>query len=292
MGLDNDAVTFLVGAKSAGANFDRTVTIGRQNFYPSVSHLQRAMATFSPTVRKVETLTTRGGYAEPFFELLGANEVASIDASSYEGATLVHDLNDPIPDDWKGRFTAVVDGGSLEHVFDFPRALRNATELLSVGGHYISITPANNYMGHGFYQFSPELFFRVFVPENGFRLRTVLIRSYGWGSRWHRVLDPAVVQGRVELQNGLQTLLYILAQKIDETAIHSFRPQQSDYSAIWREEGGAVAAKAKLNALQRLPAFFKRPLKRLLPLFTNAPFAVKSSCYKRIEEPDVLSGKF
>ena len=49
MGLDNDAVTFIVGTKSAGADFERTVTVGRQNFYPSISHLQRALAKFSPT---------------------------------------------------------------------------------------------------------------------------------------------------------------------------------------------------------------------------------------------------
>jgi hypothetical protein len=43
-------------------------------------------------------------------------------------------------------------------------------DLLKVGGTFVASTPANYFMGHGFYQFSPELFFRLFCPENGFRL--------------------------------------------------------------------------------------------------------------------------
>ena len=292
MGLDNSAVTFFLGSKSAGVDFDRTVMLGRQNFFPSATHFHRTMEKFAPSARLDEILTARGGYAEPFFELLGATEIASIDASSYEGASLIHDLNDPIPGDWKGRFTAVVDGGSLEHVFDFPRALRNATELLAVGGHFLSIAPANNFMGHGFYQFSPELYFRVFVPANGFRLRVMLIQSCSSRSRWYRVLDPESVRGRVELQNALPTLIYVLAQKVDEKPFLTLRPQQSDYSAVW-QAGRDADTRAKPRTIgQRLPTFLKRPLQRLLPLLVNAPFTVKSRCYHPMAEEDLLAGRF
>ena len=292
MGLDNSAVTFLLGAKSAGVDFDRTVMLGRQNFFPTAAHFQRVMAQCAPSARLDEILAARGGYAEPFFERLGAREVASIDASPYEGAGLVHDLNNPIPDSCRGRFTAVVDGGSLEHVFDFPRALRNATELLAVGGHFLSIAPANNFLGHGFYQVSPELYFRVFVPANGFRMHAMLIRSCSSRSRWYRVLDPESVGGRVELHNSLPTLLYVLGQKIDEKPLFSLRPQQSDYAAIWQTQGDIRVGPRQRASGQRLPAFIKRPLQRLLPLFTNAPFAVKSRWYRAITEEDLLAGRF
>ena len=292
MGLDNSAVTFVLGSKSVGVDFERTVMLGRQNFFPSATHFHRTMEKFAPSARLDEILAARGGYAEPFFELLGATEVVSIDASSYEGASLIHDLNDPIPDSWKGRFSAVVDGGSLEHVFDFPRALRNAIELLAVGGHFLSIAPANNFMGHGFYQFSPELYFRVFVPANGFRLCVMLIQSCSSRSRWYRVLDPESVRGRVELQDALPTLIYVLAQKVDEKPFLTLRPQQSDYAASWQTQGDIGVGPRQRAIGQRLPAFIKRPLQRLLPLFTNAPFAVKSRCYRAITEEDLLAGRF
>ena len=61
-----------------------------------------------------------------------------------------------------GQFDVVYDGGTLEHVFNFPVALRNAMELLRPGGRLFTIhTCANNLCGHGFYQFSRELFYRT-----------------------------------------------------------------------------------------------------------------------------------
>src|SRR5438477_418150 len=84
------------------------------------------------------------------------------------GPHFPHDMNEPIPDKFKETYTAVLDGGSLEHVFNFPVAIKNCMEMVKVGGHYLAITPANNFFGHGFYQFSPELYFTVLSKENGF----------------------------------------------------------------------------------------------------------------------------
>ena len=77
-------------------------------------------------------------------------------------------MNIPISDSSKDKYTVVIDGGSLEHVFNFPIAIKNCMEMLQVGGYFISLAPANNMLGHGFYQFSPELFYRIFSKENGF----------------------------------------------------------------------------------------------------------------------------
>ncbi len=217
--------------------------------------------------------------------------MASIDASAYEGASLIHDLNDPIPDHWRGQFTAVVDGGSLEHVFDFPRALQNAVALLAVGGHFLSITPANNFMGHGFYQFSPELFFRVFTRENGYHLKVVLIQATEGRSRWYKVLDPEAIGRRAELQSGLPALLYVLAQKLEDKPLFAKRPRQSDYVAAWKgKPDGPASAVAAPGA--RWPTFLKAPLRRLLPLFADAPFVAKSHCFRAVEERELLAGRF
>jgi hypothetical protein len=35
--------------------------------------------------------------ADRFIELLGASEVHSLDISAYEGADIIHDLNEPLP---------------------------------------------------------------------------------------------------------------------------------------------------------------------------------------------------
>ena len=65
-------------------------------------------------------------------------------------------MNTPIYGSLKNRFSALLDAGTIEHVFNFPQAIRNCMEMVKVGGHFIQVTVANNFIGHGFYQFSPE----------------------------------------------------------------------------------------------------------------------------------------
>ena len=60
-------------------------------------------------------------------------------------------MNEAIPDSLKGKFSCVLDGGTLEHVFNFPQAIKNAMEIVAIGGHFLGVVPANNFSGHGFY---------------------------------------------------------------------------------------------------------------------------------------------
>jgi hypothetical protein len=176
------------------------------------------------------------GYSENFLRRLGAREVVSIDASDYEEASIVHDMNQPIRGDLKRKFFVVIDGGTLEHVFNFPVAIRNSMKMLEVGGHFITHTMANNFMGHGFYQFSPELFYRIFSPENGFRMhRAVMFESRIGKPRWYEAADPRQAGERVELINGRQTYLLVHAERVADVPIFTSPPQQTDYSTLWQQ---------------------------------------------------------
>ena len=106
-------------------------------------------------------------YAEKLFMFLGAEIVDSFDYSDYEGATYAWDFNKPIEKLFKGSYTFDIDAGTLEHVFNFPIALKNCMEMTKLGGHFIATPPCNNDMGHGFYQISPELYFAAMSEENG-----------------------------------------------------------------------------------------------------------------------------
>ncbi len=103
------------------------------------------------------------------FKALGFSEVASLDISGYQGATHVHDLNLPLDRFMEKRFDLVYDGGTLEHVFDTPQALRNIFGLLKVGGIVIHASPSNNHVDHGFYQYSPTLFWDYY-GVNGWKI--------------------------------------------------------------------------------------------------------------------------
>ena len=61
-------------------------------------------------------------YQEPLLKLLGVVDLTVIDYSSFEGANYIHDLNYPVSANLSGRFDLVIDGGTLEHIFNLPMA--------------------------------------------------------------------------------------------------------------------------------------------------------------------------
>ncbi|MBM3890254.1 MAG: hypothetical protein FJ388_14160 [Verrucomicrobia bacterium] len=232
MGLDPRGIRFLLYAKSRGVSFKTTAMIGRQRFFVGARKFQNILAEFGHSVTADDIgrlLTESQGYVEPFLKWLGAEQVRSFDASDYERATDIHDMSLPIADALKQQFSLVLDGGTLEHVFDFPTAIRNCMEMVAVGGHFLGITPVNNCLGHGFYQFSPELFFRIFSEENGFRVVTMAVVEIGPWASWYEVRDPKSVGQRAELVNTRPTYLFVLAERTKVVPVFSARPHQSDY---------------------------------------------------------------
>jgi SAM-dependent methyltransferase len=248
VGIETNVASFLCMAAKRGVSFGHTCTLGHQGLLMSPPDLHDVLSHYglAPTAERFEELfpTARGEhFADNLFTLLGASKVTTMDASAYEGAALVHDLNTPIPDSVRGQFDVVFDGGTIEHVFNFPTAIRNAMEMVKVGGCFISQTAANNFCGHGLYQFSPELWFRVFSPDNGYRMDRLMLCE--WDSRrWHDVRDPAQIGRRVELVNNQHTAMFVLATREREVEVFARPPQQSDYVVAWNNAGtGSNGAK-------------------------------------------------
>jgi hypothetical protein len=237
MGFDTNGVRFLLSAKAAGVDFSRAAMIGRQKMHVLPQTLAALLSHFGhqECLQLATELLQGDRFAEPFLRLLGAKDIASFDASEYEGATYVHDMNQAIPATHKRKFSVVVDGGTLEHVFNFPVAIRNCMEMIEVDGYYLGITPANNFMGHGFYQFSPELYYRIFSPGNGFITEQILIFEDSPNAQWVRLTDPDVLGKRVEMVNSKPAYLLVQARKIAEADIFSSCPQQSDYASAWKK---------------------------------------------------------
>ena len=216
MALSDQELKFFLAARKHGVSLERFCMIGRQALRIDPGALRKVLHEGGIVLTSEETqalYVENQGFAEPVLRLLGASEIESIDASTYEQASIVHDMNQPIPETLKNRFTAVLDGGSLEHVFHFPRAIANCLEMVAVGGHFLAATPANNWMGHGFYQFSPELFFRILTPENGFALERMIAVEQKAFAPWYEVMDPARAGGRVKLTNHRPTCLLVQAAR-------------------------------------------------------------------------------
>jgi SAM-dependent methyltransferase len=259
MGVDRNTANFLFALEKSGVSFRQTLTISRhQRFFSAnvLAQLLRQYRGLSKSEIAAALESIWDPYADKLFKFLGAESVESMDYSSYEGAGIIHDLNLPIPDALKLNYDVVFDAGTLEHVFNFPVAIRNCMELLKVGGSLVLHTPANNYFGHGFYQFSPELYFRVLSEENGFRVERIFAveshgSNYDFEGRWFEVADPKAVRSRVQLINNCPVLLFVLARKIAQREIFAKTPLQSDYVAAWQQTPLLPAKESAANNLRR-----------------------------------------
>lgn len=226
----------LVRAKQTGYSFVHTATIGRQSLAVPVrdlARLARRLGIAEPNWAEF----AKDGFCEDFLRLfLGAETISSFDASDYQNATVIHDFNVPLPDQYHGTFDAVIDGGTIEHIFDIKQVLRNYMALVKIGGHVHICTSANNLCGHGFYQFSPEFFSMVFDETNGFEVNDIcLIETplhFIEKSRHQRVfktIDFASVRKRMVIVTDRPVSIYVHASRVSNKPLFVELPCQREY---------------------------------------------------------------
>jgi hypothetical protein len=265
MGFDLQITRFVLDARQKGVDFKKAATLGRQNINIDRATYQREAVRFglSASTAATERVFASAPYVDGIMNELGAPEVFSIDASNYEHASFIADMNDPVPTELYNRFSVLIDGGTLEHIFNFPQAVENAARMVEVGGHFLSINGTNNFNGHGFYQFSPELFFRVFSPENGWQVEAMIMTECNDDGIWYEVVDPAVARQRVQLINNARTYLMMRARKLADVPMFVKTPQQSDYDTIWHDTPTVDAqAYLKRPLVQRImEGYFPSPLR-------------------------------
>jgi SAM-dependent methyltransferase len=264
----------LLDAKRRGVSFDSVATLGHLKWYVRPAELLRAGAVHGVDVSAVRDLLPYRAYSDAFFhDILGAKTLTAIDHSAYQGARVVHDMNLPIPRTLEESFDVVVDSGTLEHVFNFPTALANCMKMLKVGGTLFISIPANNYLGHGFYQFSPELFFRVFQKENGFEMVNLYLLKHPYSGselstrqKLYRVTDPNDVRQRVMLVDGTPALMLVEARRVSRAPIFAAYPQQSDYAKIWGDFDARENAGEKTGGKKNTRKNVKERVKKMLAL--------------------------
>ncbi len=246
----------LLAARAGGVSFERTLMIGRQELYLHPSEVTRLQSDFSQlrpgSAAEFCGRYRQGDYVDDFCRvLLGCESLTALDYASHEGAGLLHDLNRPVPAEWHEQYDAVIDGGSLEHVFHFPTAIASVMQMSKVGGSVFLSLPANNHCGHGFYQFSPELMFRVFSPANGFEVQRVALVEALYPSpeltvnrAAYDVVDPASVGCRVGLMSRGPVMMLVWARRTAAVPPLAQPPLQSDYQAQWLAAGKEAAPRS------------------------------------------------
>ncbi len=93
-----------------------------------------------------------------FQDRYGIREYCDCDVNGQ--AALRLDLNHPIPFDLVGKFGTLLNGGTLEHIFDVRQSMENIHLLVRSGGTFIHMVPLTWY-DHGFFNLNPVLFYSL-----------------------------------------------------------------------------------------------------------------------------------
>ena len=181
MGIDIHALNFL-RYTSRKKTLGRVATIGRQSLLVTPSQINKIIG--------ISAADDFGAFCEDLLlSHFGATAVDSYDYSDYEGATFIVDLNKPLAP--SKNYDTVIDCGTVEHVYNVPQALANISSLCSRGGQIVHVSPGNNCCGHGFWQFSPELFFSLYSDANGYLETEVFVADvYEWQRSDTPTSDP------------------------------------------------------------------------------------------------------
>lgn len=136
-------------------------------------------------------------------------------------ADLRYDMNLPVPSKEFGRYGAVIDIGSLEHVFDTRQCLENCLSMVRVGGVYCLHTPVKGYYLHGLHTFNPEALLQA-LALNGFELVYHRYSTDGGAP----LDDPA---------EGENVLIWLVGRKIADGSLFMY-PQQRGWKELYARD--------------------------------------------------------
>lgn len=243
MGLARATVSWLMEEAQRRPFRGNILTLGVQNVFLTQAEFEDLAAKRGVVLGPVPSddapsLVDGTVSAEHVFRRLGFDNVVTTDADPFEGCDLVFDLNAPNPPaQHRGVYDMVLDGGTLEHVFHVPNALSNLLAFANDTGRIVHQVPSSNHIDHGFWMFSPTLFWDYYTA-NGvelprfdlFRYRSPAARDALWDFAQYRpnTLRKMMFGG---LGGGCFGLA-IVAEKtgpIEQPVI----PQQGMYADAW-----------------------------------------------------------
>jgi hypothetical protein len=176
--------------------------------------------------------------------------------------TILHNLNIAISAHLIEHFDSGIDFGVMEQIFNASTAFHNAVQMIKVGGYYLAALPANNTVGHGFYQFSPELFFSLLTEKNGMESPLLLAREMTPRGRFRIIPNPSDIGDRVLIESWREIYLFVASRKIASTP-SSLDVNQFDYVLHWTQN---TKLHSKTN--QKSPVIqFLKPVVQKLPDF-------------------------
>jgi hypothetical protein len=221
-------------------------------------------------------------FSEYLFDiLLGAKCIHSIDVSDYQGSQIVWNLNDPIPSSLANSYDVIIDSGTLEHISNFSCALKNLFAILVSNGIYYFGLPCNNWINHGFFQFSPTLFIDLCIDNTSLKLLRleldVFDGSTSYSSHSYSILDEqSYILNSIYRSSNRLNVSGIIQKK--ETAFQLSLVQSKyrhQYDVVVTHSSAVISTNAaaitKSRLVNRLKSTFNNLISRYFNLISTTP---------------------
>ena len=228
MGVNCFVLDFLLRFRERRLFKGSCLQLGRQQLHIFPNHYEAGMNVFSryDKVENYNSILSCTGYTENLFSYLGCDSVVSMDYSNYEGSEIIHNMNNPVPEEYYEKYDVIFDGGTIEHIFDVKMCFHNVKKMLKKNGIFISVNGANNHLGHGFYQFSPDLYRAVFSNQSGYNIVEMHIKAANIDALPLDITKFEPWQSNI-VTSQEQQYISVIIQKIKD--IDAIDPQQPAY---------------------------------------------------------------
>ncbi len=298
MGLATHHIKVLLKEqKRSGFIKGNVLTLGQQNVWINLHQLKKLLRkydlkeyslkehiNYENKIKSWNNLNSTNLSCQALLTIIGANKVDAVDISNYESANIILNLNNPVSKDLFEKYDVIIDSGTLEHIFNTPVALENICNMLKPEGSFFSTGPSSNFIDHGFYSFSPTLYFDFF-GANGFKdmrsyLREGSSRIY---SRKGRLFEYRHTNQPTPLVSSKAIEVYFLAKKtLKYNSDKVVKPIQSIYrnNIIYENKIKSIKREKKVQ-------YYKLKIIRLLK-----NFLLKILQYLPYELERVLFNKF
>jgi hypothetical protein len=269
--------------------------LGRQTMFFSPEDALKMMRvhrvdlpTISPDEIEIDRQTLRSGEGpfildEAFFRLLGVPKIRALDHSDYEGADIIHDLNHPLPDHLEGIADFILDGSTLDNLFNPAQGLMNIARMLKPGGRLIGVNMGSSHRT-AYSVFTPYWFLDYFAINDFVDCR-IYPTLHSMGGLQVLSLDPLARIGQT-LPTNLETGTLIFAEK----GAHSTwdrTPDQRHYASD--ETHAAYQAAGRRFKESSRPHLLRSARKRFVPLL---PFWSLLDQAKNFWQVSYLAPKF
>lgn len=129
MGFDKTSLEACLLSQKYVSKKNKSLCLGRQQIHINSNDVKYYLEKYN---FKALNQYSMYDYFEPLFRGLGYDITDSMDNSTYEHASIIHNLNNPLVDTDK-KYNYIYDSGTTEHIFNVPQVFENIINLLE--GH-------------------------------------------------------------------------------------------------------------------------------------------------------------